>query len=32
MEEMTVSLIVTKKGENPKKLWTSEGENCLWSL
>lgn len=28
MEELTVSLIVTKKGENPKKLWTSEGENC----
>ncbi len=25
---MTVSLIVTKKGEQPKILWTSGGENC----
>mgnify|MGYP003592592824 CR=1 FL=1 len=28
MEEMSVSLIVTKKGEKAKKLWTSGGENC----
>jgi hypothetical protein len=25
---MSVSLIVTKKGEKSKALWTSEGENC----
>jgi len=28
MDGMTVSLIVTKKGEKAKKLWTSGGENC----
>lgn len=28
MEGMTVSLIVTKKGEEAKKLWTTGGENC----
>ncbi len=28
MEGMSVSLIVTKKGEKAKKLWTSGGENC----
>jgi hypothetical protein len=25
---MSISLIVTKKGEKPKTLWTSGGENC----
>ena len=25
---LSVSLIVTKKGEKPKTLWTSGGENC----
>lgn len=28
MEGMITSLIVTKKGEKSKKLWTSGGENC----
>ena len=28
MEGMAVSLIITKKGEKAKKLWTSGGENC----
>jgi hypothetical protein len=28
MERLAVSLIVTKKGEEAKKLWTSGGENC----
>jgi len=28
MEEMTVSLILTKKGKKAKKLWTTNGENC----
>jgi hypothetical protein len=28
MEGMAVSLIVKKKGEKAKKLWTSGGENC----
>ena len=27
-ENMSVSLIVTKKGNSPKVLWTSGGENC----
>ncbi len=28
MKEMSVSLVLTKKGEKPKILWTSGGENC----
>jgi hypothetical protein len=28
MKEMSVSLVVTKKGEKSKILWTSGGENC----
>ena len=27
-EDLSVSLIVTKKNENPKTFWTSGGENC----
>ena len=28
MDGFSVSLVVTKKGEDPKTLWTSGGENC----
>lgn len=28
MENLRVALIVTKKGESPKMLWRSGGENC----
>lgn len=28
MEGFSVSLVVTKKGQDPKILWTSGGENC----
>lgn len=28
LDGMSVSLIITKKGQKGKKLWTSNGENC----
>lgn len=28
MDEMTVSMVVTKPGEEPTIIWTSGGENC----
>lgn len=28
MQSLRTSLVVTHKGENPKTLWTSGGENC----